>query len=145
VQLAEILQAQLAEVGIDVTLRQVDTAQVSEIFYGAQQGDSILAAWGGRPDPSQTAGLLFTPGSLQNPGAHSTEEVQRLHQLSLEPVSEEERTKRVRALSAQIVEDALDVPVYFPDAVYVSTDDVVGLQIWIGGKPEFRGVGMRAG
>jgi hypothetical protein len=29
--------------------------------------------------------------------------------------------------------------------VYVSSEEVSGLQIWIGGKPEFRGVGMRAG
>ena len=140
VQAAEAVQQQLAEVGIDVTLRQVEPAQVSEIFYSAQQGDSILAAWGGRPDPSQTAGLLYTPGNLPNPGGHTTPEVQAAYDASLIPG--DGRPEALKELSALITEQSLDVPLYFPNEIFVSQEPVEGLDVWIGGKPEFRNVGM---
>ena len=104
-----------------------------------------MSPWGGRPDPTQTLKLQFSDEGFSNPGRHTTPEVQELIEATEVVQSPEERQAALKAASAQVTADALDVPMYYPVTPFVYTEQVLGTQTWISGKPEFRYVGMRAG
>ena len=141
-QLYQAMQPMLAEVGITMTLRSVPGAQVADLFYAQEQAQAIISPWGGRPDPSQTLYLLFTPDGFSNPGDQSTDAFMELFP---ETLTIGDREAALQAASAQIVEDAMDVVMYYPQTPYVYGSDVVGFEQWFSGKPEFRGMGVEAG
>jgi peptide/nickel transport system substrate-binding protein len=144
VQTSEAIQAMLGEVGIDVTVRPVAGAgPFLDEVYGAATAEAWMLAWGGRPDPSMTLGLLYLPGSFNNPSNRSTDRIQELHQQSLTTFDEDERAQVLQELSAEIATSETDViPLYFPQKVLAHNERVVGIQLWTAGRPELRGVGM---
>jgi peptide/nickel transport system substrate-binding protein len=142
--LFEALQHQLAAVGIDARPRMLEGAQISERFYGAAESDAALVTWGGRPDPSQTIDLLFTPGALPNPGGHSTPEVMRLAALARREIDPDRRAELLRAATREVTREALDVVLSLPSSTFAMRPTVDGMQVWASGnKPEFRGVSVR--
>jgi len=122
----------------------LEGAQISERFYGTSEGDAALVTWGGRPDPSQTIDLLFTPGSLPNPGGHSTPELMRLARDARQEIDQQQRPARLQAAAAEITRQALDLVLYLPSSTFALRPEVEGMQVWASGnKPEFRGVRIR--
>lgn len=102
----------------------------------------MLTTWGGRTDPSMAVGLLYTEG-FANPGGHTTETVVDLHQQALATSDQAEREEAFDALAEEIVlEEAMSSILYFSATGGLTRDDVVGVQPWLSGKPEFRGVGV---
>jgi peptide/nickel transport system substrate-binding protein len=143
VQHAEAIQAQLLEVGIRMELTQ--HPDINQAFFVEQARDAMVSIWTGRPDPQMTVNLLYTSSGFSNAGRHSTPEVEELQAEALATTDPDERMELLQALSLQIMEDALAVPIYFPEQVVAFKPEVVGLQPWTSGKVEFRGVGLRAG
>ena len=143
--LAEAIKDMWKEVGIELELRPVDSVQTAPIFYSQQEGDVLVSVFGGRADPAQTLGLLFTAGPIQNPGGHTTPEITEAIAKASEPGTVEERTPAVQAATKLIAENAMDVLLYFPEGQTAYTDKVLGLQPWVSSKPEFRGVGIAKG
>ncbi|MEQ9002941.1 MAG: ABC transporter substrate-binding protein [Pseudomonadales bacterium] len=142
--LFEAVHAQLAAVGIEARPRMLEGAQISERFYGATESDAALVTWGGRPDPSQTLDLLFTPGSLPNPVGHSTPEVMRLTALARQEIDPELRAARLQAATAEVTREALGVVISLPSSTFALRPTVDGMRVWASGnKPEFRGVTVR--
>ncbi len=144
VQLAEAVQAQLAEVGVVMRIRQVSPVQTADIFYGQQSGDALVSPWGGRPDPSQTLGLLYSSEGFSNPGGATTDEIEAHISETRVPAERDERAEPIHEAVQAVTEEALDVVLYFPVTPTLTTDAVVGLESYLSGKPEFRGVGLRA-
>lgn len=142
--LFEAVQYQLAAVGIDAVPRVLEGAQISERFYGATESDAALVTWGGRPDPSQTIDLLYTPGALPNPGDHSTPAVERLAAAARREIDPALRGELLRAATAEVTREALDVVLSLPSSTFATRPSVDGMQVWASGnKPEFRGVTIR--
>lgn len=141
VQLAEAVQAQLGDVGIDVTIEQV--TNVSQAFYVDATGDSTVIQWTGRLDPSITVQQLFTDQGFSNPGRHTTPEVMALQTEALATTDPAARAEILSELTGQITDDALDVVLYFPYYNLAYNENVVGFQNWLSGKIEFRGVAMK--
>ena len=141
-QLYQAMQPMLSEVGITMTLRSVPGEQVADLFYAQEEAEAIISPWGGRPDPSQTLYLLFTPDGFSNPGDGTTDAFMELFPQTL---MVGDREGALRAASAQIVVDAMDVVMYYPQTPYVYGENVVGFEQWFSGKPEFRGMGVEAG
>ncbi|GAA3731707.1 ABC transporter substrate-binding protein [Salinactinospora qingdaonensis] len=139
-QLSEAIKSQLAEVGLNAEITQ--TTNFANSFYVEGNGDAGAINWTGRPDPAQTAGLLYTEEGFANPAKETTSEVADLHQELVATIDDDEREQLARDLSAQITEDALDVVLYFPFQNVAYSDKVQGLEPWLSGKLEFRGVGM---
>lgn len=144
-QLGEIVQAQLAELGITANIRSVEPAQTADIFYARQEGQGLVSPWGGRPDPAQTLSLLFSDEGFSNPGRHSTPEVMDAIAETRKVQSAEARAAAIQNAAKVIAEQAFDVPIYFPVTPSIFTDEVIGVREWLSGKPEFRGVGIAAG
>jgi peptide/nickel transport system substrate-binding protein len=66
-QLAEALQAMLAEVGIRLKFDTVDASQFTLFRRPPPRGDVMLARWGGRPDALQSFAELAGTGGAYNP------------------------------------------------------------------------------
>jgi peptide/nickel transport system substrate-binding protein len=142
--LYEALHDQLAAVGIEARPRVLEGAQISERFYGATESDAALVTWGGRPDPSQTIDLLFTPGSLPNPGGHSTPEVVRLAAAARREIDPDQRVALLQAATREITREALGMILSMPSSTFATRPNVAGMQVWASGnKPEFRNVTVR--
>lgn len=142
-QVAEVLQAQLAQIGITATLTSIDPTQSVELFYVQQKANANVTAWGGRADPSVTLSLLFDDDGFSNPGRHTTPDVQAAVDATMAVQSDQDRQAALQAASAAVTDAALAVPLFFPTSPYAMTDRVLGWQVWLSGKPEFRHVGLR--
>ena len=69
VQRQEILIEQLRKAGMTLKFINAPVAEAAAAFFGAEKSDSgLLAAWTGRPDPSQTYSLMFTKDAYFNAG-----------------------------------------------------------------------------
>lgn len=144
VQTSEVIQANLAEIGIEVSIRRVESAGAFlEEVYNNKQGDAWMLAWGGRPDPFLTADGLYGPNSFNNPSGLTTERVEELLAESVSTFDPDERAAVLQELSAEIVRTPLDVVVlFFPQKIVAYNDRVLNAQIWAVGRPEFRGMAM---
>ena len=140
--LAEAVKDMWDDVGVVMNLRPVDPVQTAPIFYSQQQGDMLVSVFGGRADPAQQLTLLFTAGPIQNPGGHTTPEIAALANEVNQPGTVEERTPAVREMVRAVAEEAMNVVLYYPTGLTAYEDGVEGLQVWLSGKPEFRGVGI---
>ena len=77
-QIAEALQAMLAEVGIRVKFDVVDVSQFPLFFKPPPRGDVLMARYGGRSDPVQTVYELVGTGGSYAPGGSASPEIDRL-------------------------------------------------------------------
>lgn len=139
----EALESQFRAIGVRVRPLVMEGTLVGERFYVRGEGDAALVTWGGRPDPSQTIELLFTAGSLPNPGGHSTPEVERLAAAARAETDPLERQRRLRETSAEISREGMAIVLWQPAATFAANDKVEGLAVWSSGnKIEFRGIRM---
>lgn len=139
----EALEAQFRAIGVRPRPLLMEGTLVGERFYVRGEGDAALVTWGGRPDPSQTIDLLFTPGSLPNPGGHSTAEVERLAAAARSETDPVRRQQLLRATSAEITREGLAIVLWLPAATFAANDRVQGLSVWSSGnKMEFRQIRM---
>lgn len=143
--LYEAVASQLRAIDVRPRPRVLEGAQISERFYGAGESDAALVTWGGRPDPSQTLDLLFTPGALPNPGDHSTDRVVELARKARREVDIERRGELLREATAEVTREAFDVVLSLPSATFGMHPRVKGFTTYItGNKSEFRGVQIRS-
>lgn len=68
-QIAQIAQAQYAEIGVTVTFRNVEATQTASTFYTDLLGDVVVGTTPGRTDPAMFMQLFFTEEAHSNPGS----------------------------------------------------------------------------
>jgi peptide/nickel transport system substrate-binding protein len=142
--LAEVLQAQFAEVGVDISILQTPAQGVADLFFIKKQGVAMLGVWSGRQDPSMTTSLRWTATGFSNPGGHTTPEVEALNAEALATLDPDERAEVMHELVRTATEEAFDLVIYNPVTVVAATDDVVELPSpYLNGKFEFRGTAVR--
>ncbi|TQM11957.1 ABC transporter substrate-binding protein [Pseudonocardia kunmingensis] len=137
---AEAIQADLAAVGITMQMRVLEGAQITDVFFGREEGDLLLGPGGGRPDPAQTTGLRYTPGGFMNPGDHTTPELQRLQQEVLAATDPQQRTAAFHDLMAEFVDAAPEVILYYATPPVALSPQVLHFEPGLADRPEFRGV-----
>lgn len=140
--IAEAVQAQLEDVGIDMEVQAVEPDTMADVMFAEERHDAMIAGWGPRPDPSMTVATRYTSDGYANPGGHSTERLEELHAAAETIVDEDERAEVMHELVEEVVDEVLEIPVIFPHDVYLTTDDVVGFRPRLMRRPEFRGVGI---
>lgn len=142
--IAEAVRNDLLAVGIDAEIRLVDPVQTAPIFYGQASGDILMSVFGGRFDPAQHLGLLYTDGALPNPGGATWPALDELLPAALNAGPLEVRQPAVHAASKVISDDAVNVILHHPFSIFAFNDRVRGAETWLIGRPEFRGLGMAA-
>ena len=77
-QLAEAIQAMMAEVGIRIKFDVVDISQYVTFRRPPTRGDIMMARWGGRPDPLQAFMEVTATGGSVNAGDAASPEIDAL-------------------------------------------------------------------
>jgi peptide/nickel transport system substrate-binding protein len=140
-RIAEVLQAQLADVGITMNIEQISPTNVTDLFFLNKQGDAMLAKWGGRSDPSITITQRWTSTGFTNPGGASLPEVEELHAEAIATIDQDERATLLHEIVAIGTEQALDIPIYNPlNVIGSATTAAAGPKPMLNGKYELRGV-----
>jgi peptide/nickel transport system substrate-binding protein len=143
-QIAEILQASFAELGITMNIIETPAQEVADRFFVRKDVATLLGVWTGRADPSMTTSLRWTSTGFSNPGGHTTPEIEALNATALETIDPDARAEAMHELVAAGTEEALDLVIYNPVISIASTDDVAAApMIILNGKLEFRGAGMK--
>lgn len=140
----EAITSFLEAIGITVTIRDLAPGTAGDVWLAQAEGDMLTGTWGGRPDPGQMLGLQYGETGFLNPGKHRSDRLEELLvQVNDQRLSEEERAVVLREATRVVVEEAIDVPLFFPSLPNVWSDRVVGAEAYLSGKQEFRGVHMR--
>lgn len=143
-QANQVLQAQLGEVGINVEIVPVERTEVVETFYQNEVGDLLQGPWGGRPSAEQVFALIYQRDGFLNTGGHIVnEEFEEAFERAQQATTSEAREEALQAATLAVTEQANSAPLFFPYTPLVHTERVVGLEKYVSGKIEFRGVGMR--
>jgi ABC-type transport system substrate-binding protein len=123
---AEIVQAQLKELDINVEI--TPSPNLLQTFFQNKQGDFITTLWPSRPDPSVTIQRNFTPNQVTNAGNNLSPEIpEALAEIQAAATPAEARPGYKKAINI-IVDQAYEVPVFFPELsnvhrTYVVSDD----------------------
>jgi peptide/nickel transport system substrate-binding protein len=122
----EIVQANLKEIGINVELTQ--SPNILTTFFANKQGDFVTTLWPARADPSVTILRNFTPNQVTNAGNNLSPEIPAaLAEIQAAATPAESRPGYKKAINT-IVNEAYEVPVFFPGLTnvhrtYVVSDD----------------------
>lgn len=140
-EMAEIIQAQWGEFGINVSIEPAEPTQLGELMFAQESADSMLASWGGRPDPAMTFNQRMSGDGFANPGGNTTEKMTDLIEQSISTGDPDARQEALRAGSREVAESVLEMVVLFPQIPYGLGEGVV-FEPYLTAKPEFRNVGI---
>jgi peptide/nickel transport system substrate-binding protein len=143
-EIAEVIQAQWAELGVTVEIRPTDPTSLGEVMFAQEQADTMLAGWGGRPDPAMTFFQRAGPEAFANPGGVTTDAMVSLIAEATSIADPAERAVALQAGSKEMAESVLEMVVLFPKVPYVAQSNVV-FTPYLSSKPEFRDVAVIAG
>ena len=144
-ELGEAVQAQLAEVGIDLTVRSPRPTQLGQAFYIDKLASFALLYTNGSIDPAITVGSRWAAAGFFNPGKYSTPAPRGALRRSRSPrPTTPSATDVMQDISREVVGQVLDMPLFFAQEPEGINDRVVGYESWVTGRPEFRGVGVTA-
>jgi peptide/nickel transport system substrate-binding protein len=142
--IAEVIQSQWAELGVTVNIQPTDPTSLGQVMFADKQGDTMLAGWGGRPDPAITMNQRAGATSFANPGGVTTPKMTELLNQMMSTTDPAARQKVLQEGSAEMAQSALEMVVNFPKVAYVTGKNVV-FTPYLSSKPEFRDVAIVKG
>lgn len=143
-RMAEVIQANLAQAGIELELVIAEPVQVN-LFTVDQCCDLFLGSFRGRDDAFETLQTVagdssrLRPGDVVIPGV--AEGLTSVAAMDFGP----QRFAAIRNLAGLIVEQAVLVPLYSRQIPYVDNGCVVGFRIQPNAIDEYRNTGVVAG
>jgi peptide/nickel transport system substrate-binding protein len=140
-EIAEIIQAQWAEIGITVEIQPADPTSLGEEMFAQEKADTMLAGWGGRPDPAMTFIQRAAPDAFANPGGGTTDKMVELIADATSIIDPAEREAALKAASQEMAESVLEMVVVFPQVTYAARANAV-FEPYLSSKPEFRDVAV---
>jgi peptide/nickel transport system substrate-binding protein len=142
VQRQEVLLAQWSKIGVRGRFQNAPIAENSGRFFGEEkQGDLLMSAWTGRPDPSLTYALLYSENSFYNPGrVPPPEGFDAAIQRSRESNDQDERKAALDEVQQIVMQAQLSIPLSVRYEVDAVTSDVQNFSANLLGKPKFNDV-----
>ncbi|PRZ41668.1 peptide/nickel transport system substrate-binding protein [Antricoccus suffuscus] len=143
VQLSEVLQEMLAEVGVKMTIEQVPTPQVIEAFSVSKTVAGNVNPYSGSSDPHGVASRHLMPGSIYSVGNPVAQSTLDLAVEAATPIDPEKRTP----IYAKMMQDMVDnpnhlLPICQLHVISVFNDSVSGFGLSPSGFPDLRGVAV---
>jgi peptide/nickel transport system substrate-binding protein len=146
VQRQELLIEQLRKAGMTLKFNTAPVAEAAATFFGAEKKNSgLLAAWTGRPDPSQTYSLMFTKDAYFNAGRAPVPAA--LDQALKDSRASEDIEKRKEAFQRVqriIMENAFVCPLAFQYELVAMNKKVQGYKTNLLGKPKYDDVWLES-
>lgn len=140
-EVSQIIQAQWAELGVTVEIQPAEPTQLGELMFAQEQADTMLATWGGRPDPAITFIQRASEEGFGNPGGVTTPAMTDLIAEAMSTTNPDERAAVLQAGSREMAEQVLEMVILFPQVPYAMNDNVV-FEPYLTAKPEFRDVAI---
>jgi peptide/nickel transport system substrate-binding protein len=142
-QVAEVVQANLAQAGIKMSITPADIDKLSEDFSVKKNVDAILWEQKGESDPSILTSSYYLADGFNNPGGYTTEEITRLNNKAMSGASPEARSPVYEKLFNAVSEEAApNITLCHLTTPFAMNRQVKGLEIYADGARQFRGVGM---
>jgi ABC-type transport system substrate-binding protein len=121
---AEVIQAQLAEVGIGV--EYVQSTDIVQDYFTDKGQPATVILWPPRPDPVDTLRVQFTPGNFNNVGEYSNDELNGLVDQILATDDQGDRQPLFEEGAQIVVDEALDLPVAYAPLLHAARSNVGG-------------------
>jgi ABC-type transport system substrate-binding protein len=144
-QIAEVMQANLAEVGIKMNITPVDISRLAEDFSVNKSADAIFFEQKPESDPSSLTAEYYLADGFNNPGGLSSDKITKLQADTLKGSSPDERAKAFTALFDAVKDQAgPNVPVCNLTTPFAMNKKARGVDIYADASRQFRGVGIAA-
>ncbi|MFV0306738.1 MAG: ABC transporter substrate-binding protein [Desertimonas sp.] len=137
VRRAEILQANLAEIGIDFQVRPQQTVESVEAYFESQRVDAYNSSMTARADPSITYQTMFSNTSYHNTGKWSPDGFEDLLAEAKSVTDPEARAEVFARINAMVVDQAMWVPLVYPDSITALSNEFTGFTPSLIGKADF--------
>jgi ABC-type transport system substrate-binding protein len=124
IRFGEVIQAQLAEVGIDV--EYVQSTDIVQDYFTDKGQPATVILWPPRPDPVDTLRIQFVPGNFNNVGDYSNDDLTGLVEQILVTDDVGEREPLFQEGSQIVVDEALDLPVAYAPLLHAARSNVGG-------------------
>lgn len=144
-QFAELIQSELAKVGITVNLKPVDINQLSPMYFVDKNADAMLGGGGQIADPGQSLQKEFESGSTLNASGDAPgglDEVIAGLRAATDPAARKALAKKATEIAAQQV---LNVPLVQPEVLFaMNPKKVAEFQAsYVGAYAPTRGVTLK--
>ncbi len=141
-QIAEVVQANLAEVGITMSITPVEIAKLAEDFSVNKTADATLSEQKAEADPSLLTSSYYLANGFNNPGGYTTEEITRLHSEATVGATPEERAPAYAELFEAVVEEAYpNITLCNLTTPFAMNQQTKGVEIYADASRQFRGAG----
>ncbi|TQM02128.1 ABC transporter substrate-binding protein [Pseudonocardia kunmingensis] len=145
-QIAEVIQQNLAEVGIQMSITPVEIAKLAEDFSVNKSADATLSEQKAESDPSILTASYYLADGFNNPGGFTTEEITRLHAEAMAGATADERRPAYAQLFEAVTEEAYpNVTLCHLTTPFAMNDTVRGVEIYADASRQFRGAGIEPG
>lgn len=142
-QIAEVIQANLAEVGIKMSITPVEIDALGENFSVNKDVDAILFEQKAEADPSILTAAYLLKNGFNNPGGWGTDEIAELDAGAAEGADAQARESAYDGLFAAVMEEvAPTITLGHLTTPFVLSKQAKGVEIYADGARNFRGVGM---
>lgn len=142
-QIAEVVQANLAEVGIKMSITPVEIAKLAEDFSVNKTADAILFEQKAESDPSILTSAYYLPDGFNNPGGFTDPDFVRLNKEAMSGASAADRAPVYAKLFEAVVEQAApNVVLCNLTTPFAMNKTVKGVEIYADASRQFRGAGI---
>lgn len=142
-QAQEVMQAQLQEVGVNMS---IDVREPTEVVTARRKGDfqaSFAAIQPGRPDESQFLTDFFVPGGRNNPGGFSEPAINEpLAQLRLESDQDARQEPMHEIVTTLLDAGAPLQPLCSQEVIFAFDPKVKGVEVSVNYDYEFRNISI---
>lgn len=142
VRIAEIVQAQAAEAGFDVSVRQIDSTSLITVLR-ERDFDASWAPWSGRPDPDGNMYNYFTIGGPNDFAGWENEQVDSLLNEARVTLDQERRAELYQEAQKIIAEEAPLIFFHHDAILQAATSEVEGYRQWPDGAFHLEDVRLR--
>jgi ABC-type transport system substrate-binding protein len=143
-RVAELIQANLQQVGIEMSIQPVELPKLMEDFSVNQSVDAIMVQQKADADPSIQIASYYLPDGFSNPGGYANPTITGLDEEAKGADSRESRSGIYQELFRAADEDAASpITLCHVNTPMAMSDEVMGLQIYVDGSRQFRGVAIR--
>jgi ABC-type transport system substrate-binding protein len=122
-QFAELLQAQLNDVGFDVSVVPADINSLGDVYQVKQSVDMLLAGGGQHADPALMLANQFTSTATQNPSKMVPQGLDELVAEARAAVDPDDRRKVMHEVTRLIAEEVVDLPLVAPKVLFAIHPD----------------------
>jgi peptide/nickel transport system substrate-binding protein len=104
-QIAEVVQANLAAIGVTTEVQQVEVGALATNWRVEKTIGFLITDQRGGADPSVVTADIVLPGGMENPGGFNVPDLERLHFAALEGDSPESRGPIYREMMTVFAEN----------------------------------------